>query len=124
MQSVKNKTFITRSKGEIINLDTILKNPVKVAIIMNKYCASSCETLLFWAKESDKTILVGENSGGYVGYGEISEVKTPNFSFDLGCTMTRYNKQREFEVIGISPQYYLTNKKDWIEQAIELLKKE
>lgn len=27
---------------------------------MNKYCASSCETLLFWAKESDKTILVGK----------------------------------------------------------------
>ncbi|MFA9188592.1 S41 family peptidase [Flavobacterium magnesitis] len=124
MKSVPNKTFIARSKGEIIKLDSIFENPTKVAIIMNKYCASSCETLLFWAKESDKTILVGENSGGYVGYGEISEVNTPNFNFELGCTMTRYNKQREFEVIGISPKYYLTNQKDWIEQTIEQLKKE
>lgn len=65
-----------------------------------------------------------QNSGGYVGYGEISEVKTPNFNVDLGCTMTRFNKQREFEVIGISPKYYLTNQKDWIEQALELLKKQ
>ena len=79
---------------------------------------------MFWVKESDKTIIVGENSGGYVGYGEISEVNTPNFNFILGCTMTRYNKQREFEVIGVSPKYYLTNDKDWIEQTIELLKKE
>lgn len=124
MKSVPNKTFITRSKGEQIKLDTIVKNPSKIAIITNKHCASSCETLLFWAKESDKTIIVGENSGGYVGYGEISEVKTPNFNFELGCTMTRYNKQREFEVIGISPKYYLTNEKDWVEQTIKLLKKE
>ena len=124
MKSVPNKTFITRSKGEQIKLDTILKKPSKIAIITNKHCASSCETLLFWAIESDKTIIVGENSGGYVGYGEISEVKTPNFNFALGCTMTRYNKQRELEVIGISPKYYLTNDKDWVEQTIELLKKE
>jgi hypothetical protein len=124
MKSVPNKTFITRSKGEQVKLDTIVKKPSKIAIITNKHCASSCETLLFWAKESDKTIIVGENSGGYVGYGEISEVNTPNFNFILGCTMTRYNKQREFEVIGVSPKYYLTNDKDWIEQAIELLKKE
>lgn len=124
MKSVPNKIFITRSKGELIKLDSILKSPRKVAIIMNKYCASSCETLLFWAKESDKTILVGENSGGYVGYGEISEINTPNFNFELGCTMTRYNKQREFEVIGVSPKYYLTNDKDWIEQTIKILKKE
>lgn len=124
MKSVPNKTFITRSKGEQIKLDSIVKKPSKIAIITNKYCASSCETLLFWAKESDKTIIVGENSGGYVGYGEISEVHTPNFNFELGCTMTRYNKQRAFEAIGISPKYYLTNKKDWVEQTIELLKKE
>lgn len=124
MKSVKNKTFIPRNKGQIIELDTIAKKPLKVAIIMNKYCASSCETLLFWGLESDKTILVGENSGGYVGYGEVTSVRTPNFNFILTCTMTRYNKQRKFEVIGISPKYYLTNKKDWIEQTIDILKKE
>lgn len=123
MQSVNNKTFITRSKGELIKLDTVLNNSKKIAIIINKHCASSCETLLFWALESDKTILTGENSGGYVGYGEISKTNTPNFNFELGCTMTRYNKQREYEVIGISPKYYLNNNKDWIEQTIEILKK-
>ncbi|MDG1261529.1 MAG: S41 family peptidase [Flavobacteriales bacterium] len=96
-------------------------NPKKVIIISNKYCASSCESLLFWAMESDKTMIVGENSGGYVGYGEISSVPTPAFKFELGCTITRYNHQRKYEADGIPPAIYLNNEKDWIEQALELL---
>ena len=103
-------------------MDSVLINPKKVVIIANKYCASSCETLLFWALESDKTILVGENSGGYVGYGEISGVETPNFHFELGCTMTRYTEQRKYEADGIPPEYYLNNDSDWVEQAVELMK--
>jgi len=122
MKSVPNKTFIERSKGFLVKLDTILPSPKKVAIITNKYCASSCETLLFWAMESDKTIIVGENSGGYVGYGEIGGVNTPNFNFELGCTMTRYKKQRMYEVIGIPPKYYLNNGEDWVQQTLKLIK--
>ena len=122
MKSVPNQTFVPRSNGEMITMDSILDNPKKVVIITNKNCASSCETLLFWAMESDKTIIVGENSGGYVGYGEISSVNTPNFNFELGCTMTRYNKQRKYEAYGIPPKYYLDNNKDWIEQAIDIIK--
>lgn len=37
--------------------------------------------------------------------------------------MTRYDKQREFEVIGISPNYKLNNDKSWIEQTMEILEK-
>ena len=122
MKSVPNKTFIPRSTGEMITMDSVLSNPKKVVIITNKQCASSCETLLFWAMESDKTIIVGENSGGYVGYGEISGVETPNFNFELGCTMTRYTYQRKYEAEGIPPKHYLNNDKDWIEQALEILK--
>ncbi len=122
MKSVPNKTFVPRSTGEMVTMDSVLSNPMKVAIITNKYCASSCESLLFWALESDKTIIVGENSGGYVGYGEISRVETPNFNFELGCTMTRYTDQRKYETDGIPPNYYFNNDKDWIEQAIDILK--
>ena len=123
MKSVPNKTFIPRGTGETVTLDTVLENPKKVVIMINKYCASSCESLLFWAMESDKAIIVGENSGGYVGYGEISGVNTPNFNFELGCTMTRYSHQRKYEADGIPPKYYFNNDKDWIEQAVDILKK-
>jgi C-terminal processing protease CtpA/Prc len=89
----------------------------------NRWCASSCESLLFLAKESDKTIIVGENSGGYVGYGEVGEIETPCYNFDLTCTMTRYKKQRAYEVIGIEPDIMLDKQKDWIEQTIKFLEK-
>lgn len=121
MKAAPNKTFIPRSTGDTIALDTVLPYPEKVIVVANKNCASSCETLLFWALESDKTILVGENSGGYVGYGEISIVPTPNFNFELGCTMTRYAQQRKYEANGIPPQVYLTNDTDWVQQAMEML---
>lgn len=122
MKQAPHKTFIKRSEGEQIILDSILPNPKKVAIIMNRNTASSAESFIFWARESDKTILVGENSGGYIGYGEISETETPNFKFTLGCTMTRYEKQRAFEETGVPPYFYLDNKSDWIEQTLKILK--
>jgi hypothetical protein len=122
MKKTPLNTFITRVDKQKIELDSVLTKPSKVAILMNRNCASSCEALLFWAKESDKTILLGENSGGYVGYGEIETSTTPNFNYLLGCTMTRYEKQRQFEAEGIPPTHYLLNDKDWIKQAVKWLK--
>ena len=125
MKNAENGTFIPRgsSENKTIKLEKVEKYPKNVAIITNRWCASSCESLLFLAKESDKSIIVGENSGGYVGYGEVGEIITPCYKFDLTCTMTRYDKQREFEVIGISPNYKLNNDKSWIEQTMEILEK-
>lgn len=115
-------SFFPRGLGDnMVNIGKVLETPKKVAIITNKNCASSCETLLFWAKESDKTIIVGENSGGYVGYGEVGNINTPCFNFSLSCTKTRYRKQRQFELIGITPNYKLDNKSDWISQTVNLL---
>lgn len=123
MKNAPLNSFISRNDKHLIKLKKVLKSPTKVAVIMNRNCASSCESLLFWAMESDKCILMGENSGGYVGYGEIGSTPTPYFKFNLGCTMTRYNYQRAYESIGIPPKYYLNNEEDWIEQSLNILKK-
>lgn len=124
MKNAPAQSFIPRSQGEWVTLETAQEVPRKVAVITNKHCASSCETLLFIARESDKTIIVGENSGGYVGYGEVSGISTPNFNFNLVCTMTRYDRQRSWEVIGISPDHYLNNDSDWIGQTLKILKQQ
>ncbi|MBL0357873.1 MAG: hypothetical protein IPP72_13745 [Chitinophagaceae bacterium] len=123
MKKTSLNSFLQRGDGNSKVTDTIVKYPEKVAIIINKYCASSCETLLFWAKESGKTILVGENSGGYVGYGEVGGLSTPCYNFNLTCTMTRYRNQRKYEVIGIAPDYLLDNSADWIAQTMKILYK-
>ena len=123
MKKGKPGTFVSRSKGGKITRKIQGPTPKKVAVMFNRYCASSCETLLFWAKQSDKTIMVGENSGGYVGYGEVGSIQTPCYGFTLRCTMTRYENQRKYEVVGIAPQHKLPNNQDWIEQTLTLLSK-
>jgi len=121
MEKAKPNTWITRSKGGKLKVKDVAEFPTSVAIIQNKYCASSCETLLFWAKESKRTALVGENSGGYVGYGENGALRTPCYNFFLTCTMTRYKEQRKYEANGIAPDYFLKHNSDWIAQTLKLL---
>ena len=107
-----------------ITHDSVFAMPRKVAVLYNKYCASSCELLLFWARDSDKTTLVGENSGGYVGYGSAQVAKTPCYGFSFPTTTTRYQKSRQYEADGIPPDYTLSNDSDWIEQTVNILAKE
>ncbi len=122
MKKADLNTFIPRNKGKKFKHKAPKDGPKKVAVLYNRYCASSCETLLFWAKQSEKTILMGENSGGFVGYGEVGTIATPCYGFDLRCTMTRYENQRRYEVIGVAPDHKLNNEKDWVKQALEILK--
>lgn len=124
MKKARLNSFVSVSKGGKISRNYKSNAIQKVAILYNKNCASSCETLLFSAQQSSKTILVGENSGGYVGYGEVGTIITPCYNFNLTCTMSRYKKQRAYEVIGVAPNYYLNNSKSWIDQTIELLEKQ
>ncbi len=123
LKKAKPNSFVRQ--GE--DLDSIilspLKYPKKVAIVYNSGCASACEDLLFKAKHSDKTILLGDNSGGFVGYGNIFTVYTPCYKLGLSCSTTRYSTQWQYEVIGITPDKKLDYNNDWIEQAIEILKK-
>ncbi|MEM6298499.1 MAG: S41 family peptidase, partial [Bacteroidota bacterium] len=124
MEKAKPNTFILRSKAGKRKIKDISEFPKSVAIIQNQNCASSCETLLFWAKQSEKTILVGENSGGYVGYGENFGLYTPCYQYRLTCTMTRYKEQRKYEAEGIAPDYQLEYTSDWITQTLEILGEE
>ena len=124
MEKAKPGSWIVRSKGGTHKTKDVVKSIKSVAIIQNQYCASSCETLLFLAKQSEKTILVGENSGGYVGYGENGAVNTPCYNFSLTCPMTRYKEQRKYEATGVIPDHQLAYDSDWIQQTIRLLEKE
>ena len=124
MKKARLNSFMSVSKGGKMSRLYKANAVQKVAILYNKNCASSCETLLFRAQQSSKTILVGENSGGYVGYGEVGTVYTPCYNFTLTCTSSRYKKQRAYEVIGITPNHYLNNTKSWVDQTIELLERQ
>ena len=95
--------------------------PARVAILYDRGCASSCETLLFWARHSTKTLLLGENSGGYVGYGNIFTIPTPCYQFQLSSTTLRLPNQLAYEVTGVPPAIRLTPDEDWLTQAVRIV---
>lgn len=95
--------------------------PLKIAVLYNRNCASSCESFLFEILNSSKTIRVGENSGGYTGYGNVMNISTPCGN-TLSWTTTVYREQWKYEFVGIPPQYRIEDDEtDWIEYTKKLL---
>jgi len=96
-------------------------NPLKIAVVYNRSCASSCESFLSEILHSSKTIRVGENSGGYTGYGNVMNIETPCGN-TLSWTTTVYRNQWQYEFVGIPPQYPVpADETDWIGYARKLL---
>lgn len=121
LKKAKLNSFVQQGEVDTLTLQPKYY-PKKIGIIYNRGCASACEDLLFKSKFSDKTILLGDNSGGFVGYGNIFTVYTPHYNFGLSCSTTRYSTQWKYEVIGINPDVRLNYDEDWIKQAIHTIK--
>ena len=121
MKEAPMGTYIPRSSAtDSITIEVASPTPEKVMVLYNKYTASSAESFIFWAKHSDKATLVGENSGGYLGYGEAIRLETPCLRFGFRTTMTRYAAKRKYDGIGIPPDVRLRYDQDWIAQTIKL----
>lgn len=95
--------------------------PLKIAVLYNRNCASSCESFLFEILNSSKTIRVGENSGGYTGYGNVMTIQTPCGN-TLSWTTTVYKNQWQYEFVGIPPQHLVPDDvTNWVDYAKKLL---
>lgn len=123
MKNAAPYSFVPMGSGEpsITRYTAVKGYPQKVALIYNRNCASSCESFLFEARFSKKVITVGENSGGYTGYGNVMQITTPCGN-RLSWTTTRYRNQRQYDFTGIPPQYRIpAGEKSWLEYARKLL---
>lgn len=104
-------------------MDTLTVNPKKVIILFNRKTASSAEGMITYAMQSEKVITSGENSGGFMGYGNVMEVPIPCGKFTLRSTTTMYENNSQYEFTGIRPMYRLPSDKDWIDEALKLMEK-
>lgn len=102
-------------------LDSATAFPKKIALIFNRGSASAAEGMITYFLQSDKVITVGENSGGYIGYGNVMRAQTPCGKFTVNSTTTRYQEKSKYEFVGIEPMYPAAGKPDWIAYAVELL---
>jgi len=94
---------------------------IKIAILYNRRCASSCESFLVEVMNSRRTIMIGENSGGYTGYGNVMSITTPCGN-TLSWTTTAYRDRWKYEFVGIPPQYKIPgDETDWVEYTRRLI---
>ncbi len=125
MKAAKPFSFIPQTEEPMNTwaLDSATVFPKKIALLYDRGTASSGEGLILYFMQSDKVITVGENSGGYIGYGNVMTAQTPCEQFTIRSTTTRYFEKSQYEFIGIEPMYKLSKSQDWIKYARGLLNK-
>lgn len=126
MRAAEPGTFI-RTGDDAYNtfvLDSVPALPAQVVILQNRGTASSAEAFILLAMQSDKVITMGENTGGYVGYGNVMTTTTPGGCYTLASTSTRYKGRAQYEYLGIPPLQPLEASDDWIGEALELLQQQ
>jgi C-terminal processing protease CtpA/Prc len=101
-----------------------LKYPANVVILINRYCASSCEEFVLAARQSKKVTLMGENTMGVLDYANVHTLDLPCAGWGLQYATSRTNRLPDFPIdnIGIKPSIKIPEGKNWLEFAVEYLK--
>lgn len=128
-------SFVSLDSTELIERDTILRFPQKVGLIVNDFCASSCEQFILVGKNSSKTAVFGTRTLGVLDYSNSVPVSLPIENVRLRYPMTRSQRLPEFPIdnIGIEPDVKINlpdnlnlrdEIDDWVLFVKEFLEKE
>jgi hypothetical protein len=125
MKNATQYSFINQKENAISKLELEgTEYPEKVIILQNKYTASAAEGFICYALQSDKVITVGENTGGFIDYGNVMAVEVPCSKYIINTTTTRYKNYYKYEFVGIPPMIPLSNNEDWISNVLKILTNE
>lgn len=125
MKEATPYTFIPFSENGMHTwtLDSLSALPRRIALLYNRGTASAAEGMITYAIQSDKVITIGENSGGYIGYGNVTTAQTPCGKYTIASTTMKYSRNSQYEFVGIPPMYRVSPHKDWVAYAMKLLKR-
>ena len=119
-------------KGKLVNIaddetDSTYKPlpyPQKVAVLVNRGCASTTEQFLLYAMQSSKVILMGENTDGTLDYSNMRDSSFSCMPYTLHYATTRSRRLdigQGIDDAGIKPDKFLKPETDWIEEAVKIL---
>jgi len=99
--------------------------PKRVAILTNGNCASSCEQFVYYAEQSKRVTLIGQNTAGIMDYGNLHSLDFPCGKFGLSYPTSRSCRVdigKAIDGVGIPPDVRVDEKeKDWVEFARQYL---
>lgn len=106
----------------------VVAYPKRVAVLSDRNNGSSGETFLLTAKGiSDKVTVFGENSAGYMDYGDLQEFAFPCNKLMMYIPSRRSNYLDDgvtYSYNGIPPDVFIpANNKDWIGFVVDYWKK-
>ncbi len=101
-------TFIDRPDYTYTR-DSVYANPKRVAVLIDKGCASSGEQFVLAAKESKKVTTYGNNTAGVLDYANVQNLKMPCPTFGIYYATSRSKRLPHYPIdnIGIAPDVRL-----------------
>ncbi len=118
--------YIIQAPDDTVTSDSIMPEPEKVVVLMNRGCGSTTEQFLLFAHDCKKVTLMGEHSAGVLDYSNIRPVDFPCPYLTLWYPTTRSHRipiGKGIDGIGIAPKIKLAPDADWIKAAEEYLEK-
>jgi hypothetical protein len=117
--------YISTDEDDTIILDSIMPYPKKVAILINRYCGSTTEQFLLYAKECNKVVLMGENTAGVLDYANVRPADFPCYGtlYYPVSLSRRVAMHKGIDGMGIPPEIHLAQDSDWIKEAENYLLK-
>lgn len=117
------ETYIERIPQEEVDRKVAFQQPVYV--LVDRSCASACETTLQVLEYIPSRILVGENTMGAVEYGDLGRVVLPNSKINVTVATMKveFRDGRHPEKVGYAPDVRVEEGGDALDTALtEILK--
>lgn len=104
LKKYRNK-FVQIDKSDTVICNKIYKMPQFVGIIVDDYCASSCEQFVLAAKNSSKTTIFGTQTLGVLDYSNAVSEDLLTKGLRIRYPMTRSSRLPDYPIdnIGIKP---------------------
>lgn len=98
-------SFVELDQSDTTQRDSVYKMPAMVGVIVDDYCASSCEQFVLAAKNSKKTIVFGTQTLGVLDYSNSVPEDLLTEGLRIRYPMTRSTRLPDYPIdnIGIEP---------------------
>lgn len=118
--------MMKKHEGSFIGNCEIRKNrpekispyPKKVAILIDRGCAGSCEEFIYYARQSSRVTLIGQNTAGVMDYGNVHYIDFPCGKFTVGyptARSCRVDAGQGIDGTGMPPAVRIDDDKtDWV----------